>query len=101
MGWWQRENLNEGVLIDEKENVARHVGIVVDRELGCYRLSGTNTGSSASTGPGASASTGTSTSTRAGTSTNTTTGSRGLRVGITISHPRGRPPYIVFGEMEC
>jgi hypothetical protein len=88
MGWWRRENLNGGVLIDEKEIIVNSAGIVVDRKFACYRLPGTNTGSSASTG------------TRAGTSTNTNTGSRGLRVGITISHPRGRPPYIVFGEME-
>jgi hypothetical protein len=96
MGWWRRKNLNGGVLIDEKEIIVNSAGIVVGRKFACYRLPGTNTGSSASTGTGPSA----STCTRAGTSTNTNTGSRGLRVGITISHPRGRPPYIVFGEME-
>jgi len=47
------QNLNGGVLIDEKENIVNSAGIVVSREPGCYRLSG----SSASTCPGTGAST--------------------------------------------
>ncbi len=50
------KNLNEGVFINEKENIINPIGIVVNRELGCLCSTCTSacTGSSPCPSPGSS-----------------------------------------------
>jgi len=80
----EEQNLNGGVLIDEKENIVNSAGIVASRELGCYWLSspGTCPCTGASTCPctGASTCPCTGASTGTGTNANTRGGSSQVEV---------------------